>query len=246
MAVLHRPLWCMIRRNKPQHAPIPRAANKADGQSAPNHYRRGIGRHARVLRLLPDRLRRGVHCRAVEAHIWRIRRHFVVFGLRRDVWRRVLRLACGQDRPPQSFPHDGDQFFDRHRHSDVYAGQCLGFPLGLPFPDRIWRGRPVLRGPSAGAGVRAGFQARHGRRAGDRCRPHRRPHGRRARRICHAVRGLAGSFCDWHGSWAAHAPDSRLGAGIAALADPDGANRGGQEIAGVGPGNGSCGPPDGP
>ena len=176
----------MIRRNKTQHAPIPRAADKADGQSAPDHHRRRLGRHARVFRLLPDRLRRGVHRRTVEAHLRPVRRHPAVFGLRRDVRRRVLRLARGQDRSPQSFPHDGDQFFGRHRHPDVYPRQRLDFPLGLSFSDRVWRGRPVLRGPSAGAGVRAGLQARHGRRPGHCGRPYRRSPGRSARRVCHA------------------------------------------------------------
>src|SRR5579863_3151892 len=79
LVLLPRP-WCMIRRNKPHHAPIPRAADNADGQSAPNHYRRGSGRHARVLRLLPDRLRRGLHRRSMEAHLWRIRGDSVVLG----------------------------------------------------------------------------------------------------------------------------------------------------------------------
>ena len=59
------------------------------------------------------------------------------------------------------------------------------------------------------------------------------------------VCGLARSFCDWDGSRASHAADPRLGAGIASLADPDGANGGSAEIAGLGPGNGPSGPPNG-
>ena len=68
--------------------------------------------------------------------------------------------------------------------------------------------------------------------------PDRRPAGRGARRVCDPLCGLAGPFCDWDGSRASHAADPRLGAGIAALADPDGAHRGSEEIAGLGPGNG--------
>src|ERR1700704_6982286 len=175
----------------------------------------------------------------METDVWRISVHSALFGLRRDVRRGFLRLACGQDWAPQRFPDDGAEIFDRHRHFDFYTGQRLAVPGHIPFPDRIWRGRPVLRGPSARAGVCARFKTRNGWRPGNSCRPSRRPYGRGTRRVRDSLRGLARPFCDRNGSWAAHPIDPGLGAGITTVADPDGTNRGGAQVAGMGVRNGS-------
>jgi len=115
-------------------------------------------RHARVLRLLPDWLRGGIHCGAMETDVRAIGIHSAVLGIRCDVRRGFLWLGLRTRLGAAKFPHDGAELFDRYRHFDVYPRQRLAVPGHISFPDRIWRRGTVLRGPSSGARIRACFK----------------------------------------------------------------------------------------
>ncbi len=125
------------------------------------------------------------------------------------------------------FIHDRAELLARHRHhgADARAGR-LDFPHVLPLPGGLRRLWIVRCRSAAGAGVRADIEAWPGRRA-RHIVPASRQHARRvSRRLSGAGHRLARAVRRRPAAGADHAADPRLGAGIAALADPHGPCRG--------------------
>ena len=100
----------------------------------------------------------------------------------------------------------------------VHPGPWLDLPHGVPLLRRFRRGRTLLRGPAAGAGVRAQPHARLHRRHRHRVHPARRDDRLGARRFPGARDRLARPVRCRPGARPVHPGDPRLGAGIAALA----------------------------
>ena len=163
----------------------------------------------------------------VEAHLRPVGDDPVVLRSRRGAGRAVLGLARRSHRPAQGVHPDRAELLARHRcdGADARAGR-LDLPHLLPLPGRLRRVRPVRGGPAAGAGIRADIEARSGRRPGHVV-PAARQHARRiSRRLPRTGRRLARPVRRRPDAGADHAADPRLGAGIAALADPHGPRRG--------------------
>ncbi len=196
--------------------------------------RRDDWRHARFLRLLPDRIRAGIYCRRLAADIRAVGDDPPRLRHQRTLRVTVLRLAGGQDRPPEGHDRHRAQLFARHRRDGADAARGMDLSRHLP-PARRPRGYRALLGRyHGGAGICAGLQARldyrtdHDDVAG----------GRAARRVfgglCNALYRLARDVRGRTAARGADALHSRLGSGIAALADAHGTGRGGASLARLG------------
>ena len=138
----------------------------SDRQPEEDHRRRDHRRCARILRLLPDRLRAGLRHRAVEAHLRPVGHRAAVLGHRRHHRRLCLGLDRRPHRPAQGVHRHGAELLDRHRPALLHAGQWLDLSHDHALLRRRRRRRPLLRRPAAGPGVHADLQARLGRRTG--------------------------------------------------------------------------------
>ena len=146
----------------------------SDRQPEEDPRRRDHRRCARILRLLPDRLRARLPDRPVEAHLRPVGHRADELGHRRHPRRLCLGLDRRPHRPPQGVHRHGAELLDRHRPALLHAGQRLDLPHDHALLRRLRRRRPLLRRPAAGAGIHADLQARLDRRAGDLRHPDRR------------------------------------------------------------------------
>ena len=206
------------------HARASRSATEADREPVEDRPRRDDRRHARFLRLLPDRICACIHCRRLAADLRAVGHDPARLRHQRTLRFAVLRLAGGQDRPPQGHDRHRAQLFARHRRDGADAARGMDLPRHLPPARRPRRHRALLGRYHAGAGIRAGRQARLDHRTDHDDVAGRGAAWRISGRLCHALYRLARDVRRRIAARGADALHPRLGSGIALLADADGAD----------------------
>ncbi len=196
-------------------------------------------RHARFLRLLPDRLRAGLHPEGLAPDLRpvgadpdlrrpRCRPGAFFWGWMGDrIGRRTVFILTALNVAIAT----GVMYFTPGRGR---VGRRLDLPVVLPLLRRLRQCRADRGRYPAGAGIRALLQARLGQRADHRPAASRQHSGSDVRSLPGADHRLARAVPRRPGSGAAGADDPLLGAGIAALADAHGADRRGAQVARLG------------
>ncbi len=223
------------RRGSVRHVGSARPTEDADEQPVEDHRHCESGRYARLLRLLSDRLRAGVHYRRMAPDVRPICNHPAVVW----PWRRPRRLLLGLDggshRAPESLHCHRAQCLAGHRRHGIHprSGRLdsrLDLSCVLPLLRRLRQRRPDRRGHSARAGIRPVLQARLGERNDHRPAAGGQPDGCVVRCISGAVHRLAGTLSRRSAPGGAGPDDPLLGAGIATLAAAHGSSRGGAQV----------------
>ena len=157
--------------------------------------RRDAGRHARLLRFLPDRLRSGVRGQGLASELWPVGRDPARLGGQRAVRLAALWLDGRQGRPAHGADHRRTQRLARHRGDGADPGGRLDLSGRLPLFCRVRGDRIVFGRHHPDAGILPGAQARlvHRRHHDDAAG---RPADRRAARgICRSLYRLARDGC---------------------------------------------------
>ena len=191
--------------------------------------------HARLLRLLPDWLRAGVHCRRMAPDLRPVGDHPAFVGPRCSSGRILLGLDGRSHWPAQSLYRDVAECLACHRHYGIHTRPGrLDFSLVLPILRRLRQRRLDCRGHSVGAGICPVLQAWLGQRNDHCATAGWQLDGRALRRIFGATHRLAGTLSRRSSASSPGSDDPLLGPGISALVDPDGTARRGETFACVG------------
>ena len=222
-----------------RNARTPGAAETADRQSVADHRHGKSRRHARLLRLLPDRLRAGLHHRLLATDLRPVGDDPAGIRSRRRARGILLGLDGRQDRPPQGVHGHRAERGDRHRHHGDDAGpgrlhSRLAVPGVLPLLRRLRQCRPDRGGHPAGTGIRPGVQARLGERADHRAAAGGQSAGCGVGRVSRTGDRLARPVPGRPRTGGAGADDPLLGARITALAAAHGPDGGGPQVARLG------------